>query len=76
MADKKTLRDEYAMAAMQGDWASQLGHFDQDSDTEQLKDRARMYYRMADAMCEVRHEGAKRRRVFQFRRKDDPKRPE
>ncbi len=72
MPAKKTLRDEFAMAALAGDWASQLGHFEDNGDTEHMRDRARMYYRMADVMCEVRHEGAKRRRIFPFRRQDEP----
>lgn len=76
MRNIKTLRDEFALAALTGDWGSQLGRFDDETDNEHLRDRARVYYRMADVMCEVRHEAAKRRRVVPFRRKDDPKPPE
>lgn len=70
MPNQKTLRDEFAMAAMAGDWASSLGRFDDDIDSEHLKDRARLYFRMADMMCNVRHEGAKRKPLFPFRRKE------
>lgn len=52
-------RDLFAMAALEGDWASQSnesGHFDNKSVDEILEDRARLYYRMADAMLKVRDE--------------------
>jgi hypothetical protein len=64
MADEKTLRDEFAMAAMNGDWASSLGHFDHDGDDDHLLDRAALYYRMADAMLIQRRQG--RGRVIGF----------
>lgn len=50
-------RDRFAMAVMQGDWASQSessGHFSTDASVADLVDRASLYYRMADAMLEVR----------------------
>lgn len=52
-----TARDKFAMAAMQGDWASQSessGHFSIEARVEDLNGRASLYYRMADAMLEVR----------------------
>ncbi|EMX6285701.1 hypothetical protein ABN115_13425 [Providencia rettgeri] len=64
MTDKKNLpwqleelRDKFAMAAMQGDLASQsvsLGHFANDASEESLVNRANFYYRMADAMLKAR----------------------
>jgi len=48
-----TARDRFAMAAMQGDWASQSessGHFSVDARVADLEGRASLYYRMADAM--------------------------
>jgi hypothetical protein len=70
MDPETTLRDQFAIAALQGDWASSLGHFDADGETEHLRDRAQLYYRMADAMMAERQ--IDRKRVFPFRRKDDP----
>jgi len=70
MPQEKTLRDEFAMACMAGDWASALGHFDADGETEHLRDRARLYYRMADIAMTERE--VDRGRLFPFRRKDDP----
>lgn len=55
--DIASLRDQFAMAAMQGDLASQsvsLGHFDNDAPEESLVNRAKFYYRMADAMLKAR----------------------
>ncbi|WP_273802165.1 hypothetical protein [Proteus vulgaris] len=52
-----SLRDKFAMAAMQGDLASQnedLGYFPNDSPDEGLVNRANFYYRMADAMLKAR----------------------
>lgn len=66
----KTLRDEFAMAAMAGDWASALGHYEDDGDTHHLRERASLFYRMADAMMSERQ--VDRGKVFPFRRKDDP----
>jgi hypothetical protein len=71
MDDEKTLRDEFAIAAMAGDWASQLGHFDEDVDSDHLRERAALYYRMADAMLVAR-----KPRVVPFRRRDDPQPPD
>lgn len=54
-----SLRDRFALAAMQGDWAAQnelCGAFRSETDVETLKGRAGLYYRMADAMLEVRGE--------------------
>lgn len=62
----KTLRDEFAIAAMTGDLASALGHFDMDGDTEDFRTRARLYYRIADAMMQER-----KPKVKPFRRKED-----
>lgn len=61
--NSKTLRDEFAMAAMTGDWASQdddsLGYFSNAHSTqESLQSCAKLYYRMADAMLKVREENA------------------
>ena len=53
------LRDEFAALAMQGDWAAQdldQGYFSDNEDAERLKARARLYYRMSDAMLAVRDE--------------------
>lgn len=55
--DIASLRDQFAMAAMQGDLASQsvsLGHFANDASEESLVNRANFYYRMADAMLKAR----------------------
>lgn len=51
------LRDEFAKAALQGDWAAQneySGSFRPDIPETSLIERARMYYRMADAMLAAR----------------------
>ena len=57
MEPQMTLRDQFAMAAMTGDWAAQEleTHVfaDECSDTL-LSKAATMYYRMADAMLEAR----------------------
>lgn len=68
MPDRKTLRDEFAMMALAGDFASPVGVFD-DEDTEHLKERARLYYRMADVMMVERM--VDRGRVHPFRRETD-----
>ncbi len=50
------LRDQFAMSAMQGDWANQnseVGYF-ADCNDEQLVNSAKIYYRMADAMLAAR----------------------
>ncbi|WP_272659502.1 hypothetical protein [Providencia sp. PROV172] len=52
-----TLRDQFAMAAMQGDWAAQdecSGYFDENSGEATFSKSAEMYYRMADAMLAAR----------------------
>lgn len=53
-----SLRDQFAMAALQGDWAAQdgeyIGVWDLEADVELLTQRARLYYRMADAMLKAR----------------------
>lgn len=52
-----TLRDQFAMAAMQGDWAAQderSGYFDENSGEATFSKSAEMYYRMADAMLKAR----------------------
>lgn len=51
-----SLRDQFAMAAMQGDWANQnseVGYF-ADCNDEQLVNSAKIYYRMADVMLAAR----------------------
>lgn len=51
-----SLRDQFAMVAMQGDWANQnseVGYF-ADCNDEQLVNSAKIYYRMADAMLKAR----------------------
>ncbi|CAB5643127.1 hypothetical protein [Providencia rettgeri] len=51
------LRDQFAMAAMQGDWAEQderSGYFDENSGEATFSKSAEMYYRMADAMLKTR----------------------
>lgn len=60
----KTLRDEFAMAAMMGDWAAQnedgLAHYSYSPQAiEYLQKAAKSYYMMADAMLEVRKENKK-----------------
>lgn len=55
--ERRELRDNFAMAAMQGDLALQsvsLGHFSNDASEESLVNRANFYYRMADAMLKAR----------------------
>lgn len=51
-----TKREYYAAMAMQGDFASQsvtVGVFENDVPYEGLVERAKVYYRMADAMIEA-----------------------
>lgn len=52
------LRDSFAIAAMQGDWASQddtsTGVWANNAPDSDLQTRAKLYYRMADAMLAVR----------------------
>lgn len=60
-ASQKTLRDEFAMAAMIGDWASQDTEYEgifceRVVDQGALQDNAKLYYRMADAMLIAREE--------------------
>jgi len=71
----KTLRDEFAMAAMSGDIQSALNGLGNESDGE-LLERAELYYRLANAMCTARDRTKPRPKVHQFRRRDDPKQPE
>lgn len=52
-----SLRDKFAMAAMQGDLAAQdenLGYYENSTSDELLTARVEFYYRMADAMLRVR----------------------
>jgi len=52
-----TMRDYFAAKAMQGDLASQdehEGHWMSDASTDDLMERARFYYRVADAMLKAR----------------------
>lgn len=54
-----TLRDHFAGLAMQGDWAVQseeMGEFANDVSEENLYVRAKVYYRMAEAMLLARGE--------------------
>ncbi|WP_241610258.1 hypothetical protein [Rosenbergiella epipactidis] len=54
-----SLRDYFAAKAMQGDWAAQddrQGYFDNDVSDDVLVGRARVHYRMADAMIKARGE--------------------
>lgn len=54
-----SLRDYLAAKAMAGDWAAQsedIGCFDVDEEDELLENRAKLYYRMADAMLRERGE--------------------
>jgi len=54
-----TLRDYFAAKAMQGDWTAQddgQGYIDNDVSDHVLVGRARVYYRMADAMLKARGE--------------------
>lgn len=54
-----TLRDHFAGLAMQGDWAAQdqdMGWFDNAVSEEILYERAKVYYRMAEAMLLARGE--------------------
>lgn len=54
------LRDFLASQVMSGDWACQdeedFGVWGDNTKKEILEDRARLYYRMADAMLKVRAE--------------------
>lgn len=54
-----TLRDQFAMAAMQGDFAAQdaveMGYYTNDTPDEFLVKRAEFYYRMADAMLKAKY---------------------
>jgi hypothetical protein len=54
-----SLRDYIAIKAMQGDWAAQsesTGEWTSDIPEENLLKRARLYYRMADAIIKVSKE--------------------
>lgn len=54
-----SLRNYIAIKAMQGDWASQsesTGEWANSTSEEYLLNRARLYYRMADAMIKVSKE--------------------
>ena len=51
------LRDEFAKTAMRGDWSSQgmdVGSFFPEMDDGKIMARAKLYYRMADAMLAAR----------------------
>jgi hypothetical protein len=53
----KSLRDEFAMAAMQGDWAAQTQgwhEFKPGLSKAMFERSAKLYYRMADAMMDAR----------------------
>ncbi|HBC6054800.1 TPA: hypothetical protein KEV90_003507 [Proteus mirabilis] len=56
--DSASLRDKFAMAAMQGDFAAQdaveMGYYTNETPDEFLMKRAEFYYRMADAMLKAR----------------------
>lgn len=52
------LRDYFAAKAMQGDWAAQsdeTGEFTDNTSDVSLQNKAKLFYRMADAMLEVRN---------------------
>jgi len=54
-----SLRNYIAIQAMQGDWAAQsesVGEWANNTSENYLLDRARLYYRMADAMIKVSKE--------------------
>jgi hypothetical protein len=54
-----TLRDYFAAKILEGDTANSHetgGAWPNDSSAESLENRARLYYRMADAMLKVREE--------------------
>ena len=54
-----SLRNYIAIQAMQGDWAAQsesTGEWANSTSEEYLLNRARLYYRMADAMIKVSKE--------------------
>ena len=57
--DTRDRRDLFAGLAMAGDWAAQSGDsgfWNEEAKKEYLLPRARLYYRMADAMLEAREE--------------------
>lgn len=54
-----TLRDYFAAAAMQGDWAAQNEFSGVIDDDFNFLGAARAYYRAADAMLKAREEDAK-----------------
>ena len=59
-ADGMSPRLRLAMAAMQGDWAAQdikIGQFANEVPHDLLEQRARLYFRMADAMLAADKEG-------------------
>lgn len=52
-----TVRDLFALAALQGDWAAQnesSGSWSNSASIGILKERGELYYRMADAMLQTR----------------------
>lgn len=73
---QKTLRDEFAMVAMQADLANPLTGLREGEDAKDLRERAEFYYRLANAMCDARDRTKRSGKVHAFRRKDDPKPPE
>ena len=54
---EQRLRDQAALAAMQGDWAAQsleIGCYGNDTKSKDLQDRAALYFEMADAFISAR----------------------
>lgn len=54
LSSENSLRDRFAMAAMQGDWASQVENWNVQEKDDGFLRSAKQYYRMADAMLKAR----------------------
>jgi hypothetical protein len=71
-----SLRDRFAITAMHADLSRDVQGLGDDETAHDLNDRAELYYRLANAMCEAREKTKKTAKVHPFRRGSDAKPPE
>jgi hypothetical protein len=71
-----SLRDRFAITAMHADLSRDVQGLGDDETKPDLTERAELYYRMANAMCEAREKTKKIAKVHPFRRGTDTKPPE